>query len=191
MKRIKIVTEHVSVEADLKDITETHGGTGHSTVFKGWNHSPITVYSPPMIHAEMDLQAIARQAMDDWEALTGLDLFIEVESPQAADCEIIYTEANGRHHVEPVSVNEDGTPKKKRLYIYLLATEVPLSRFADIVFVHELGHILCLDHSLNVGHIMVGGTMPQIRLPSSDEVNVVRILYNSPNIYDYGTIIEE
>ncbi|UCF05663.1 MAG: hypothetical protein JSV33_01090 [bacterium] len=175
----------------FKDITDTYGGTGHSTIFKRWNHSPITVFSPPMTHEEMDLQAIARQAMTDWEVLTGFDLFIEVGNPQDADCEIIYEMANGRHHVEPIADNEDGTPAKRQMWIYLLATEVPLSRFADIVFVHELGHILCLDHSGNIGHIMVGGTMPQLNLPSSDEVNVVRIIYNSPHIFDSSTIVEE
>lgn len=181
----------------FKGITKTDGYLGASTVYKGWNHWPLSVYNPPMIykspgHDSTDLQAACRRGLADWEQSTGLDLFTEVDSPVGADVEIKYDTATvDRHHVETPALNSDGTPARKELWVFMKDQEVPYWGFADLIFAHELGHVIGLDHSRNAGHLMVGMTTPQVQHPTTDEIRAVQIIHNLPNIYDYKNILEE
>jgi hypothetical protein len=178
--------------AFYKEITGTDGYVGRSTVYVGWNHWPITVYNPSQMYQGIDLQTSCRNALADWEQLTGIDLFVEVASPEGADVLVKYdTLKVERHHVETPVHNADGTPARKEIYIYTKNTEVPLSRFAEMVFTHELGHIIGLDHSRNTGHLMVGMTTPQVHHPSIDEIRVVQVLYHMPNFFDYKYVVED
>lgn len=181
----------------FKSITKTDGYLGASTVYRGWNHWPITVYNPPMVyksagHDSTDLQAACTRSIADWEQSTGLDLFTEVGSPDGADVLVRYdTSTVDRHNVKTTALNSDGTPARKELWVFTKDAEVPYWRFADLIFAHELGHVIGLDHSRNVGHLMVGLTMPQVQHPTTDEIRVVQIIHNLPNIYDYKNILEE
>jgi hypothetical protein len=178
--------------AFYKGITKTDGYLGRSTVYIGWNHWPITVYNPPQMYQGIDLQASCRNALADWEQSTGIDLFVEVSSPDGADVLVKYdTLVAQRHHVETPAYNADGTPARKEIFIYTKNTEVPLSRFAEMVFTHELGHVIGLDHSMNTGHLMVGLTTPQVFHPSIDEIRVVQVLYHMPNFFDYNYVVED
>jgi hypothetical protein len=178
--------------AFYKEMTRTDGYIGHPTIYVGWNHWPITVYNPSMTHDGMDLQDSCRASLEDWEQSTGLDLFVEVSSPDGADVEVQYdTLTVERHHVTTTAFNADGTPAHKVIYIYTANTEVPLFRFAHMVFAHELGHVIGLDHSRNLGHLMVGLTTPQVRHPSVDEAHLVQVLYHMPNFFDYKYIVED
>jgi len=96
-----------------------------------------------------------------------------------------------RHHVEITATNPDGTPAKKVIFIYMKGTSVSYYRYADLIFTHEFGHVIGLDHSRNTGHLMVGGTMPNAVHPTTDEIRVVRTIYHIPNFFDYGRVIEE
>jgi hypothetical protein len=60
-----------------------------------------------------------------------------------------------------------------------------------MVFAHELGHVIGLDHSRNTGHLMVGLTTPQVHHPSLDEIRVVQVLYHMPNFFDYKYVVED
>jgi hypothetical protein len=178
--------------AFYKGITKTTGDLGKPTVYIGWNHWPITVYNPPQLYQGLDLQASCRNALADWEQSTGIDLFVEVSSPEGADVLVKYdTLTEERHHVETPAYNADGTPARKEIHIFPKNTEMPLSRFADMVFTHELGHVIGLDHSMNTGHLMVGLTAPQVLHPSIDEIRVVQVLYHMPNFFDYQYVIED
>ncbi len=178
--------------AFYKEITRTDGYVGRPTVYVGWNHWPLKVYTPPQMFMGLDLQLVSRNALADWEQSTGSDLFVEVSTEAEADCVIKYdTLIDERHHVETPLRNDDGTPALKKIYIYTKNTDVPLSRFAHLVFTHELGHVIGLDHSRNIGHLMVGLTMPQASHPTTDEIRVVRVLYRMPNFFDYKYIVED
>ncbi len=178
--------------AFYKEMTRTDGYIGRPTVYTGWNHWPLTVYNPPQMSGDIDLQASCGNALADWEQSTGIDLFVEVSSAEGADVVIVYdTLIDERHHVATPAYNPDGTPARKEIWIYTKNTDVPLSRFAEMVFAHELGHVIGLDHSRNVGHLMVGLTMPQVRHPSVDEIRLVQVLYHMPNFFDYKYVVED
>ena len=176
----------------LRSMTATVGNNGTSTVLKSWNHYPLRVYSPPMMLGELDLQAAALGALDEWEAMTGLDLFVMEDDPELADVRIDYHDGvDLKHHVETLSLNPDGTPELKEVEIYLDNTSVPLDRFSHLVFAHEFGHILCLDHSLDTGHLMLGLAMPYQHHVTTDEANVVKVIYHVPPVFDFENILED
>jgi hypothetical protein len=132
--------------------------------------------------------------MDEWEAETGCDLFIEVDDPSQADVRIIYDDTiDNKHHYETLSWNPDGTPKTRGLFIYTAHTGLSIAgRFTHLIYAHELGHILgILVHSNDPGHLMLGLTRPQQEHVTTDEARVIKILRHAPPIFDYATIIEE
>jgi hypothetical protein len=173
-------------------ITETRGLIGRPTDFWNWNHYPVTVYNPPLVWQDVDLQGLARTAMNVWNDLTGRELFVETSDPVSADVEIIYdTENYMKHHVETVSLNEDGTPARKEIWIYPINTSAPMTIDGRKIFAHELGHILQLGHSNDLGHLMVGATSPIIVDPSEDEVNLVSALVGLPKYFDATWYLEE
>ncbi len=174
----------------MRDITDTQE-FGRPPIHKSWNHYPLTVLNPPMVHDDVDLQAVARAALEEWEVATGLNLFEEIDDFPSADFYIAYYDSNDRHEVATIAYNEDGTPAKKEISIFLQNNEVPLYRYAHLVYLHELGHILCLDHSRNIGHLMVGLTLPKARYVTTDEANIVKLIYHFPPVHDYSQIIEE
>jgi len=169
----------------FRNMTNTKGLFGRPTIFRNWDHYPVTVYNPPFSWEGVDIQELARISMTAWNDLTEHELFIETSDPDAADVEIIYdTENDSKHHVEPVRSNEDGTPAKMLIWIYPIHQRAPIQIRGRRIFAHELGHILQLMHSDDLGHLMVGGTMPLIDDPSQDEINLVRALVGMPTIFD-------
>ena len=176
----------------FRDMTETLGDMGSSTVYKGWNHWPITIFNPPMRYKGLDLQDQVRIAMQAWEDSTGLDLFTETTSFEAADAVIIYdsTTAN-RHSVGTTAYNDDGTPKRKDITICFLDTEAPIEVIPHAILAHELGHILGLGHSRNAGHLLVGFTLPYVRHVTSDEAAAMKVLRRFPTTYDFKSLLEQ
>ena len=102
-----------------------------------------------------------------------------------------YDGIDSKHHVETLALNPDGTPALKEVEIYLDNTKVPLGRFSHLVFAHEFGHVLCLDHSIDSGHLMLGLALPSQHHVTTDEANVVKVIYHVPCIYDFKNILEE
>lgn len=178
--------------AFFKDITDTDGDLGHPTVHKNWNHWPVTVYNPPKSYEGLDLRAYAREAMVEWMVETGISLFEEVQNPEGADVVISYFDTlDMRHQVVTPEFNEDGTVAKREVWIFLENVEVPIDVYPQLVFAHELGHVLGLLHSRNTGHLMLGLTKPKVSHVTPEEAAAVEVLVRFPPIYDYKYILEE
>ena len=177
----------------FRNMTNTKGLLGRPTIFRNWDHYPVTVYNPPFSWEETDIQELARISMASWNDLTGIEIFIETDDPETADVEIIYDteEYDSKHHVEWVSLKEDGTPLKMAIVIYPNNQLSPIQIRGRRIFTHELGHILQMGHSSYLGHLMVGVTAPIIDDPSIDEINLVRSLIGLPTIFDATWYIDE
>jgi hypothetical protein len=173
----------------LRDITSI----SESSVLKSWNHYPLRVYSPPYVYEGVDLQAAALGAMNEWEGMTGYDLFVIEENPDAADIQIVYIELiQSFHSVKTLSVNPDGTPKLMQMSIYVDYSVIPIDGNTHLIFAHEFGHTLCLGHSRDPGHLMLGyGSLPDVDHVTTDEANAVKVIYNLPPIYDLANVLVE
>ncbi|HSG28195.1 MAG TPA: hypothetical protein VLA34_06925, partial [Candidatus Krumholzibacterium sp.] len=143
----------------LKEMTGTTGLLGRPTVYKSWRRWPLKVYNPPMEWMGVDLQETVRGSLASWEEGTGLDLFVEVDSPVDCDVEIVYFgTGEDKHKAKVIETYEDGAPKKKEIWIYLNNALSPIWIQGHMIFCHELGHILGVLHSVDYGHLMVGNT---------------------------------
>jgi hypothetical protein len=159
---------------------------------KTWHRYPLRVHNPPIVFKDVDLQAAAQVAMNEWESMTGYDLFEIVGDPDSADVCICYNDSVVAFHTtKTIETNPDGTPKLKYLCISLLNTIIPINLKAHLIFAHELGHILCLGHSKDAGHLMLGASLPDEEHVTTDEANAVMIIYNLPAIYNVSYTIEE
>lgn len=170
----------------FKDMTNTEGLFGTS-IYKGWHHWPLKVYNPPPALTDtIDLQQECREGMQEWEDYTGLDLFEFVDSEEEADVYVYYdySEDYLNHHIEVMERNPDGTPAKKRVYIYYHKIITDRESNRHVIFVHEFGHIIGLYHSVDSGHIMIGLTRPDVDHVSQDEVNMVKAVYHLPAIFN-------
>jgi len=175
----------------FREITNTTGEFDRPTVWKNWKRWPIKVYNPPMVYNGVDLQQEARGAMDEWEIVTGLDLFEETSDSLNADAVIIYdAENDGRHHVDVTVRDEDGTPLRKEMWIYFKDTEILIDKDPHLIFTHEFGHIIGLSHSRDPAHLMLGLTKPFESHVTEDEANAVKIIYHLPPILDFSYILD-
>ena len=178
-----------------KDITRTDGHLGLPTILYSWNDYPLAVYNPPQMLDTLDLQMAVQGAMDEWEDMTGLDLFTITNDSLAADVCISYLDDPDntltRHTTKTLELYADGTPKEKEIVANLYNESVPLSRYSHLIFAHEFGHVLCLYHSSDSGHLMLGLALPNQKHVTTDEANLVRIIYHLPAIYDMDNIPDE
>lgn len=175
----------------LKYLTDTRGLNGRPTIFRRWNHYPVSVYNPPFMWEGVDLQALAAAAMESWESGSGLDLFAETDDPEAADVVINYDEVlDSKHRIEKIAFNPDGTPSKIAIWIFPKNTLSPMTIRGQMVFAHEFGHVLQLAHSTDYGHLMVGQTAPAyyVNGPTLDELRLLRVLHRFPFIFDTTVI---
>lgn len=176
----------------LKYLTDTRGLMGRPTIWRNWRRFPVSVYNPPFSWEGVDIQAVAADGMREWEERTGLDLFVDAPDAETADVEIRYDlETTDNHHVETIATNEDGTPRKRMIWIYPHNGLSPIHVKGLMIFTHELGHILQLGHSYDLGHLMVGFTAPLTNVPSADETRLVRVLHSYPVIFDTSQILNE
>jgi hypothetical protein len=169
----------------FRAMTYTEGLLGRPTIFRNWDHYPVTVYNPPYTWEGEDIQAFATWAVNRWNELTGKEIFVFTDDAESADVEIIYdTVHESKHHVEVISAKEDGSPEKMIISIHPHNALSPIWIRGRRIFAHELGHIAQLGHSNDLGHLMVGGTAPITDDPSTDEINLVRALMGLPHIID-------
>ncbi|MDD3643359.1 MAG: hypothetical protein PHQ19_07860, partial [Candidatus Krumholzibacteria bacterium] len=187
---------HDTYEGDflefLKYLTDTRGLMGRPTIWRNWDHFPLSVYNPPFTWEGVDIQAVAARGMLEWEERSGLDLFVDAADPETADVKIVYDlEHTTKHHVETVATNADGTPLKMVVWIYPNNTLSPIHVKGLMIFAHEMGHVLELSHSYDLGHLMVGMTAPITNVPSIDETRLIRVLHSYPVIFDTSQILKE
>ncbi|MDZ7861078.1 MAG: hypothetical protein U5O15_10525 [Candidatus Krumholzibacteriota bacterium] len=179
----------------FKRMTNT-SSTYQASIYRGWGHWPLLVYNPPVVCDGVDLRAAAEGAMAEWESITGIDLFTTTENVVEADVEILYDSTTVpddyvSHRVETVEMLEDDTPGRKVMFIYTLLSSPSITNDTHVIYTHEFGHVIGLHHSLDEGHIMIGLTFPKVEHVSTDESNLVKILYNLPPVFDSDWIVED
>jgi hypothetical protein len=166
--------------AFFKQLTDTESNP-FGNALRRWT-LPISVYIPKGVYNGIDYEAEVLAAIDDWESLSGLNLFQRVSSPPDIGVTVVYEDLdfNGGYELHEISEwSTDRYPMKS--VVHLIKKYTPESiAFNRRVIRHEIGHSLLLKHSSNPRHIMIGGISAQVDHPTIDEIHVLTALYGLP-----------
>lgn len=145
-----------------------------------WYRLPIDIYIPEGVYNDIDYAAEVLSAIDDWEQLSGLDLFERVTAPPDTGIIVVYEEAGySREKHEVTEWTGDWYPVKSTVHLIKQYTPLTIVENRKVIR-HELGHAVSLKHSSNLAHLMVGGIWPQVPVPQTLELSVLKIIYTLP-----------
>lgn len=168
---------YTSFLAFVRWMTDVGGTFTH--LARTWQ-APVDVYVEPFVNNGLDYEAVVKSALDQWELLVGIDLFKLVDAVPSYGFYVTYDSDRSRDVYELVE-----TAGQQKLPIVGRITHRThfAPENADFFFQiasHEIGHALCLQHSEDPMHLMIGGRSPVAPYASPDEVALIRVLYHLP-----------
>jgi hypothetical protein len=141
---------------------------------------PIALYVRDFEKNGLDYGKAVREVADEFDAYLGQRVFSVAPIPLPADrVETTYSGILERDHLEILEWTTDWYPLLALIEFRTTYSASSEEAFKVIVR-HELGHALGLNHSLDTGHIMVGGPAPSVLHFSTDEIAVLRTFYIIP-----------
>lgn len=162
----------------FKELTDTYNNPFGNYI--KWYALPINVYIPEGVYNDIDFEAEVASALDDWETLSGLDLFKPVAAPPDTGIIVVYEEIGyDREKHEVTEWTADWYPVKSTVHLIKKYTPITIGQNRRVIR-HEFGHALGIKHSNNTAHLMVGGIWPQVPLPTTLELQVLKIFNTLP-----------
>jgi len=157
-------------------------------IFRKWRTVPVPVYIPTYTSSlGTNYDSLAVAAVEYWETSTGVDLFELVDSIPEVGVEMRFLpqSAMGIYNGRTERTN-DSNNYPFHDTVKIVNSYAPTSNLF-LVFVHELGHTIRLEHLPHPRYIMYASTLPS--KISDDEVLVVQLHAALPNsinlsIYD-------
>jgi len=156
----------------------TNDGGLFATLIKSWDE-PIPVHVIPIVLNGLDYEPAIRRAIVEWENLSGVDLFNFVDSIPPVGVYVTYSDIIERDNFRTRITDSQQLPILGEIVmrmVYDPASEDLLETVAG----HEFGHALGVEHSTDTGHLMIGSRTPVVDQPSSDEILLIRAIYNMP-----------
>ena len=151
-----------------------------------WQDYPVEIYTPPFTHTNPQTQEVVdyREAFlfaaAGWNERAGQELIRIVDAPVAVGGEMIPDLGTGQgahgsvELLEPAGILRSVTPRKVAVH---MVNQLATQDFANRVAAHELGHVLLLQHSDAVDHIMnLGAPAVTGGRPHPDEGHLARLI---------------
>jgi hypothetical protein len=154
--------------------------SGQGQILKRWHTYPIPWHASEYVNGNsLDYTALTRQAAAQWNARTGLEIFVEVPAPPEHGIEFLYLPRSSmgiQNGLTEHKNDAEGYPSGETIKI--------VDDFSDgaklySILMHELGHTIRLGH-LPAGFVMFGGQPLPLDI-TDDEVRVVQMMLVIPN----------
>jgi predicted Zn-dependent protease len=167
----------------FRHMTDTYNNI-YSNILRTWE-LPFDFYIQPYVHNELDYAATIANVLDEYEAITGMDLFNIVDSPPDVGVRVNYQSDlyADNYHVEERSV-DTRVPIKGLITFRTVYTPATKSVFEKIIR-HEVGHAFGMKHSADRAHLMYGGVdiNPGVSHMTSDELAILFSMYHIPRFF--------
>lgn len=180
-------TDYASFLSFIIRMSTLTGTYGH--LLRTWDE-PVDVYVPPFQANGLDYEQVVKQALTEWEDLTGIDLFQFVDEQPTNGVYFAYSDVIARDAYRAVSSDPQQLPLLGEVTmrtVYSPSSAVIM----DAVAGHEFGHALGLHHSSDAIHLMVGSQVANVTQPSTDEIWLVRTLYRLPRGQNMNWFLED
>jgi hypothetical protein len=167
----------------FKQMTDTYSNI-YSNILRTWE-LPFDFYIKPYVHNDLDYGATIAGVLDEYEAITGLDLFNIVDSPPDVGVRTDYSHDlyADKYHVEERDFDTK-VPIRGLITFRTAYTPSTKSVFEKIIR-HEVGHALGMKHSVDRAHLMYGGVdiNPGVLYLTSDELPLLLSMYRIPRLF--------
>jgi hypothetical protein len=184
LPNIELVTElYDDFLVFFKQMSDTYNHT-FGNILRTWE-IPIDFYIKPLVHNELDYAATIEDILDEYEVLTGFDLFNIVDSPPDVG---VRTEYRSNLYADNYGVEERSSDLKlpiKGVITFRMSYDPSTKGIFEKIIRHEVGHALGLKHSVDTDHLMYGGVdfHANITHLDSDEMAVLLSMYHIPRVF--------
>ncbi len=180
---VELVTTHYSDFLEwFRTMTDT-AGNPFGTQTRRWA-LPITLYVRPYTKGGLDYGATVERVAGEFNAILGATVFDVVETGLTNGVETVYIEGLPQDNYGVAEWTTDWYPRRGLIEFRTVYT-AQFESVLEVVARHEIGHVLGLNHSSDLAHIMVGGSVaPQVPGFSSDEIAVMQCRYHLPRGWD-------
>jgi hypothetical protein len=153
-------------------------GIPYKTQHRRWE-LPINLYVPPFTANGLDFRQTIADIADEFDDILGTSVFHIVDAPPESGVSIRYLSDIYADNYQVTNWTADWYQLKARIEFRTHYATATVNAFR-VVIRHELGHALGLNHSVDTGHLMVGGTVPGVSTFTLEEIAVIRAHYHIP-----------
>jgi len=167
----------------FRQMTDTYNNN-FGNILRRWE-LPLDFYIEPYVHNDLDYAAVIEGVLDEFEALTGLDLFNIVDSPPDVGVRIEYQMDLYADNYSVELYTSDLKMPIKGLITFRTVYDPSSQWIFEKIIRHEVGHALGIKHSIDREHLMYGGVDINTKIThmTRDEMAVLHSMYNIPRMY--------
>ncbi len=144
---------------------------------------PIALYVRAYSKGGLDYRETIEQVANEFNSLLGETVFTVVTTGLGDGVETVYIDNLPQDSYGVSEWTNDWYPRRGRIQ-FRTGYTLPTRDVLEVVTRHELGHVLGLNHSTDLAHVMVGGQAPQAEFFAPDEVALLLCRYHLPRGWD-------
>lgn len=167
----------------FRQMTDTYNNV-FGNILRTWE-IPFDFYIKPLVRNGLDYAETIAGVLDEYEVLTGMDLFNIVDSPPEVGVRVDYKSDLYADNYRVELKSSDLQLPIKGVITFRMSYSTEDKAIFEKIIRHEVGHSLGLKHTIERNHLMYGGVdiNTSIKYLSPDEIPVLLSLYRLPRLF--------